>query len=269
METPENVKTITYDNGNFYHGDITSDHKRHGYGIMCFKNGHCYKGEYKNDKRNGYGVYTFGEDCNEKYEGNFIENKRDGFGVYRYSDGTSYSGSWRKNLKQGSGVLAYPDGVIIKGIFFEGIISFGELEFPNGSKYIGEIKANLMHGKGNLFFSDGFEVESEFLNDRICKDDKNCCCFCLDEDCERYCYEYFQGICSNPEVISGNTAADDDDDQDIIKEGYRVKTKIIENDLIWSKCFQGIARKVTKRWIYVKFDDGDYLMVNKDLLEKI
>jgi hypothetical protein len=27
---------------------------------MCFKNGKIYEGEFKNDKRNGLGKYTFG-----------------------------------------------------------------------------------------------------------------------------------------------------------------------------------------------------------------
>lgn len=279
--TINNINTINYKSGNIYHGEVVNN-RRHGYGVMTLVNGHTYKGEYKNDKRNGYGVYTFGEDCIDKYEGHFFENKRDGYGVYTYANGIIYTGSWRKNLKEGSGILTYPDGVVVKGIFFKGDICYGEIQFPNNSRYIGEIDSYLMNGRGTIIFSDGFEVTGQFINDEICiKEDEIVCCFCLTKDCENDCYEYFEGICGNPDVFSeenysvapavvgGTSSPSDEDNFNIIQEGCRVTTKVIENDLIWSKAFQGIARKIRGRWVYVKFDDGDYLMVNKDLLERI
>ena len=182
----------------------------------------------------------------------------------------------------GAYFFTYPDGVVIKGTFFKGDICYGEIQFPNDSRYIGEINSYLMHGRGTIIFSDGFEVTCQFINDDICiKGDEIVCCFCLANDCDNKCYEYFEGICGKPEVFSelnysvapavvvSLSSPSDEDDFNTIQEGSRVTTKVIENDLIWSKAFQGIARKIRGRWVYVKFDDGDYLMVSKDLLETI
>ena len=127
--------TISYENGHKYEGEIHDNNIRHGYGIMKMSNGDTYKGEYLNDKRNGYGKYVYrgAEDGEEEfYDGHFVNNKRDGFGVYTYITKTTYTGWWRENLKEGSGVLVYPDGIVIKGTFYNGTIKFGEIQFPSG-----------------------------------------------------------------------------------------------------------------------------------------
>ena len=43
--------------------------------------------------KQGTGIWQL-KDGSEKYEGNWKENKRDGFGVYTWSDGREYEGEW-------------------------------------------------------------------------------------------------------------------------------------------------------------------------------
>ena len=35
--------------------------KRHGKGIYCYPNGDVYDGQWKNDKKHGFGQYTYGD----------------------------------------------------------------------------------------------------------------------------------------------------------------------------------------------------------------
>lgn len=41
-----------------------------------------YEGEYKNDVKNGYGVYTYAN--GDVYEGQWQDGKKHGRGVYKY-----------------------------------------------------------------------------------------------------------------------------------------------------------------------------------------
>ena len=261
-EESTTAQVVEFSNG-LYRGDIVNN-KRHGYGQSKMKNGHFYSGEYVNDKRQGFGLYEY-NNGGDKYEGQFFNNKRHGYGVYTYeADGTSYSGYWEKNLKHGLGILTYSDGVVIKGIFTDGTITYGEITFPNGSKYIGALENYLMHGAGTLTYSDGLRVESDFFQDNLCFENNEVCCYCLEDNCNDECYESMEGICGCPEVLSNNDVVESDN---FIKVGSKVRSKIIENDEVWGKSYSGIVRKVTNKWVYVKFDDGDYFMIEKDLVE--
>lgn len=88
---------------NYYEGEVNEiTNHRHGYGITKMSNGDIYRGEYLNDKRNGYGTYTYDTSIGEEYyEGHFVNNKRDGYGVYTYRDKSVYAGWWKENLKEG------------------------------------------------------------------------------------------------------------------------------------------------------------------------
>ena len=60
---------------------------KEGYGIYriyYFSDGDKYEGEWKNDKREGYGIYYSDRD---KYEGEWKNDLKDGYGIYYYSNG--------------------------------------------------------------------------------------------------------------------------------------------------------------------------------------
>jgi hypothetical protein len=266
--------TLQFNKGSFYVGEVV-DGIREGRGQTKKKNGDIYTGDYKNNQRHGNGVYNYAN--GDKYEGQFVKNKKHGFGIYTYSTdkGTYYSGYWIENIKHGYGTLVYYDNVIIQGIFENGTITFGEILFPNETKYVGAINSYAMHGRGTMTYSDGFKVTGEFVEDYLRVDDENVCPYCM-EKCDEECYESMEGICGSPEVFDSqyDTLAmpldwkcKNDHAKPLVEVGSKVRTKVIKNDLTWNQSYKGVVRKVNDKWIYVKFDDGDYLMVDRDLLE--
>ena len=57
---------------------------KHGVGILKFKGGNEYTGEFINDKREGYGVYRWSD--SRKFKGWWYDNKQHGLGVYYSPD---------------------------------------------------------------------------------------------------------------------------------------------------------------------------------------
>ena len=54
----------------------------HGFGKFIFADGKMYEGYYKNDKKHGFGVFTWsGSPTQRRYEGWWTEGKQDGYGV--------------------------------------------------------------------------------------------------------------------------------------------------------------------------------------------
>ena len=115
-------RTIKYDNGTLYDGDVNSSGQPHGKGFIRFPDG---------------GEYT----------GDFCNNALTGQGTYRYPDGTVYTGEMRNSQRHGYGRKenVMEDGkFIVEGYFFEGL-------------YHGTVKFSWVGGR-----SDGFTVESDW-----------------------------------------------------------------------------------------------------------
>ena len=66
---------MNYNNGDKYDGEWKND-LREGNGIYEYKNGDKYKGEWKNDLRNGKGILYY-KNGNIKYEGKYLNDKKD------------------------------------------------------------------------------------------------------------------------------------------------------------------------------------------------
>jgi hypothetical protein len=72
-------------------------------------NGDWYQGEFREGRRNGYGVQHSASD--EYYEGEFHDDQRDGYGVRTVGNGQQEQGLWRNNrLIQGMIILARSSG---------------------------------------------------------------------------------------------------------------------------------------------------------------
>lgn len=55
-----------------------------------------YVGEWKNDKRSGYGIAERTDGL--KYEGEWFANKKYGYGVTTFKDGTKEEGKYKNNV---------------------------------------------------------------------------------------------------------------------------------------------------------------------------
>ena len=97
--------------GDEYEGELTEDNIREGYGWCKSADNYIYKGEYKNNKRNGYGILL--KIKNEKeikeYEGYWKDDKMHGKGEENLHDGTFYIGEWKNGKRQIGEVIATYD----------------------------------------------------------------------------------------------------------------------------------------------------------------
>jgi hypothetical protein len=141
---------IKYPNGNIYKGSVKIrvvlekiEKIREGYGIMYYKNGTKFEGEYVNDKINGFGIYT-NKEGRVVYEGYWKNGKREGYGIYYCDDGAVYKGEWNNNLKEGIGIYSFSDG----------------------SKYMGDFKNDIRDGYGIIYGNNSDKYEGQWFNDQ-------------------------------------------------------------------------------------------------------
>ncbi|TNV84245.1 hypothetical protein FGO68_gene59 [Halteria grandinella] len=137
-----------------YRGEIEPEsNKRHGKGVIVYKNGRVYEGEWLNDKRQGRGYERFAN--GNTYQGEFKEGKAHGKGLYQWRNGELYDGEWNEGVKEGYGVWKGTDGESYIGQWVgskaEG---YGVHVWLNGDRYEGEWRACLRHGNGTDFFSN-------------------------------------------------------------------------------------------------------------------
>ena len=79
------------------------------------KHTHAYDGEYSEDKKHGYGVFTWAS--GNVYKGYYKDDERDGEGEMHWTDGSSYNGAWVKGIQHGYGRMVFPDGIVKEGYF--------------------------------------------------------------------------------------------------------------------------------------------------------
>ena len=182
---------IYYENGDFYHGNLSYG-KYNGYGELIYnkdnrvytylgyfekglKNGKgnlttkdgkfLYDGNWLNDKKHGEGNLV---DDNRKFNGNFKEDLFDGYGIYVNEEGNIFEGEFKENKLFGIGHLTYKNGDNYVGNFYNNKENGkGQLIFKNGDIYNGEFKDGLIYGKGYILYKDGSKYNGYFLNGKF------------------------------------------------------------------------------------------------------
>ena len=77
------------------------------FGTYTQADGSEYVGEYKDDKRNGHGTFTF---AGEKYVGGWKDDQYHGQGTYTFADGGQFVGEHKDGDPHGEGTRTYADG---------------------------------------------------------------------------------------------------------------------------------------------------------------
>ena len=175
IKTEDNLNVYIKQKKNYQNGiyeGIMLDDKREIKGIMMYSNGARYEGQWRNDKKNGKGIFTSSHyyNCKKvvgmKYEGEFKDDKFDGYGVTTYTNGDKYEGEWKNNKQYGKGIVTYCDGSKYDGEWvngkFEGI---GIFYLKNGEKYEGRFADNKYNGYGKYYYNNGNYLEGIFKND--------------------------------------------------------------------------------------------------------
>jgi hypothetical protein len=126
-----------------------------GKGVLKFKNGEKYEGDFVNDMYEGFGVLTFAEDDPRgrmKYEGELKANYFWGNGTMVWKDGSQYEGQWEIDERKGFGIFTYAANNSQERNYYKG--NFRESKF---------------WGNGTLFLNNGTSIEALFEDGDIAK----------------------------------------------------------------------------------------------------
>jgi hypothetical protein len=125
-----------------------------------------YDGEWKDDKRHGFGTHTFAN--GNSFTGTFFEGAKHGKGVYHYANGDSYDGEYDMDKKHGKGIYKFSSGAIYDGDWNnDKRHGFGIFNLSTGDKYEGGFLDGMMHGVGTFRSANGDLFEGEYVEDKI------------------------------------------------------------------------------------------------------
>lgn len=87
-----------------------------------------YKGEYKDNKRHGYGTYIWKDEKSkgQKYEGYFVKNLMHGKGTMTFSNGDKYVGEFKNDKYHGEGTYYFSNGTVLEGMFENGLFQYAK-----------------------------------------------------------------------------------------------------------------------------------------------
>lgn len=138
--------------------------KMHGQGAYFYpKGGGKYVGGFRQNLRNGHGVYSLPD--GSIYDGEFRDNNMNGFGIFRWPDGSIYEGSWRDGKRHGTmGVLVASDGFRYEGGWVNGAMEGrGVATYPKGQIYDGTWVNGRREGRGTIRFTNGAVCKWHFV----------------------------------------------------------------------------------------------------------
>lgn len=155
-----------------YFGPVDEDNRPHGIGTVLYAEQDPgerskFQGEWVHGKRHGYGLLIWRN--GSRYEGHFIDDKLGGEGVLCWSLGLEYRGEWINNYAHGRGELRFPNGKRYFGEWAHGKRhGWGQLTFPpNDEKqrveYIGGWAEDLQSGEGVMKWSNNASYSGQWL----------------------------------------------------------------------------------------------------------
>jgi len=165
--------------------------QREGYGILYWKDGSYYSGQWSGDMKEGEGTLFYSN--GDIYTGHWKQEKKAGEGKYMYSKGGEYFGGFSEGHKEGPGrnyVMRpddqwelfdgeYSQGSKINGIYnaSAGFTYTGEFSVTAGTfdgtgtyiwacgkKYTGTFVSGVPSGEGIMSYPQGWEYNGQFLN---------------------------------------------------------------------------------------------------------
>ena len=155
---------MEWKDGSKYDGEW-KDNKAHGKGKFYHINGHQYEGNWENNKANGEGTYTHKNGA--FYKGMWKDDMQHGYGIEHWADGGKYEGNYLNGEKHGNGSYLWADCSKYTGNWAKNKINGkGTNEWSDGRKYYGDWVNNNMEGYGVYTWSDGRRYEGQYLNDK-------------------------------------------------------------------------------------------------------
>ena len=112
-----------------YSGQVNTAGERHGQGVMRYRFGDKYEGEWRHDRFDGRGVYT--HDNGDVYEGQWKDGRQHGFGTMSYDEGDyNYTGHWARGRYAGQGAMRQNGEIVAEGDWSTGTWTKGGWDLP-------------------------------------------------------------------------------------------------------------------------------------------
>ena len=148
--------TFTWANSDKYVGQFKDD-KYNGQGTFTWTDGE-YVGPPKDGKKNGQGTYTYAS--GDKYVGQYQDGKKRQGTLDRWRN---YVGDWKDNELHGQGTYTYGgDKYVGRG----DKKTDDAFTFSNGNKYVGQFKDDKYNGQGTFTWANGDKYVGEFRDDK-------------------------------------------------------------------------------------------------------
>ncbi|NWH89562.1 AL2CL protein, partial [Aegithalos caudatus] len=137
--------------------------KMRGYGICEYGNDLVYKGYFKDNARQGFGILeNFSAENPFKYTGHWEKDKKNGYGVWEDKErGERYIGMWLDDHRHGEGIVVTQSGLCYQRTFqADKMVGSGILLLEDDSVYEGNFTEDLTFvGKGKLPLANGSVLE--------------------------------------------------------------------------------------------------------------
>lgn len=140
--------------------------RRDGFGILYWKDGSIFKGFFDKDYANGLGrQYHAG---GEIYFGWWVKDKATGWGMFDNTNGCHYEGEWYFDKQCGFGIESWKKGSKYTGEFKDGQKNgLGTLILEDNSVYTGQFYSNSIQGIGTFNYIDGKKYCGEWINNKM------------------------------------------------------------------------------------------------------
>ena len=132
---------------------------------ILFANGNTYHGEMKNDMLHGFGTLTDVENSSV-FNGEFVEDQRQGYAVFTCPHCT-YEGVYVNNKRHGKGKETDSLGNVYEGQYVDGDFVQGKISYSNGEVYVGYCKNDEPSGLGKMLTLNGDLLEGEWKDGQL------------------------------------------------------------------------------------------------------
>ena len=140
--------------------------KRDGFGILCWGEESKFMGQFIDDKVSGYGKLW--QDNGDMYRGYWKDFQAEGMGYYQTKKGANFSGEWSEDKQNGFGLENWPKGSSFIGNYTNGSKhGIGILSFENKAEYRGEFDEGIISGIGTFYFWDKRKYHGQWKNNKM------------------------------------------------------------------------------------------------------